>query len=155
MKKFVLFLIVISCVCFNFAIAFADPTIDVGSGVATTIVSPSPSAAVDSNTGSNALFTGNYHDYMQQVPVQKVTTSDLEKRINEKGNDIIHIMQVVGRIACIIGFIICCILTIIGILGNKQLMTGALIGLVICGFAYAGITCGSEIVSYIAAWAAS
>ena len=151
MKKFVIFLIVMTCVCMSFVTAFADPTTEVGSGVASATTTATPSTSADETLSTNS----DYYDYTQNLDVPKVTTKDLENRINQKGNDIIRIVQVVGRIICIIGFVICCILAIIGICGNKQLLTGALIGLVICGFAYAGITCGREIVEYIAAWAAS
>ena len=76
-------------------------------------------------------------------------------KLESKGNDIVYILQTVGKYACIAAFIVCCILTLIGIIGNKRLLAGAIIGLVISGVAYAGIVCGREIVNWIAAWAAS
>ena len=84
-----------------------------------------------------------------------VTTQDIIGKLETKGNDIVAILQTVGKYVCIAAFIICCGLTLIGIIGNKRILTGAIIGLFLSGIAYAGIVCGREIVNWIAAWARS
>lgn len=98
---------------------------------------------------NNELFGGH------GVITPNVTTGTIISRLEAKGNDIVSILQIIGKYVCIAGFIICCILTIIGIIGNKRLLVGAIIGLFISGLAYAGIVCGREIVNWVAAWAAS
>ena len=98
---------------------------------------------------NNELFGGN------GVITPNVSTDTIVGKLESKGNDIVYILQTVGKYACIAAFIICCILTLIGIIGNKRLLAGAIIGLVISGVAYSGIVCGREIVNWIAAWAAS
>ena len=84
-----------------------------------------------------------------------VSTDTIVGKLESKGNDVVSILQTVGKYVCIAGFIVCCILTLIGIIGNKRLLAGAIIGLIISGVAYAGIVCGREIVNWIAAWAVS
>lgn len=84
-----------------------------------------------------------------------VTTQDIIGKLETKGNDIVAILQTVGKYVCIAAFIICCVLTLVGLIGNKRILTGAIIGLLLSGVAYAGIVCGREIVNWIAAWARS
>lgn len=98
---------------------------------------------------NNELFGGH------GVITSNVTTDTIVGKLESKGNDVVSILQTVGKYVCIAGFIVCCILTLIGIIGNKRLLAGAIIGLVISGLAYAGIVCGREIVNWIAAWAVS
>lgn len=98
----------------------------------------------------NTLFNGK-----DGLIDPNVSTDSIVGKIESKGNDIVSILQTIGKYVCIAGFIVCCILTLIGIIGNKRLLAGAIIGLIISGVAYAGIVCGREIVNWIAAWAAS
>lgn len=84
-----------------------------------------------------------------------VTTDELVGRIEQKSNDVVTILQTVGKYVCFASFIICCMLILIGIIGNRRLVAGGAIGLILSGIAYAGIVCGREIVTWIAAWAAS
>lgn len=84
-----------------------------------------------------------------------VTTDDVVSKLEHKGNDIIRILQTVGQYVCIGVFIICCFLTIIGLVGNKRLLVGALWGLVLSGIASAGIICSRELVHWVAMWAVS
>lgn len=87
--------------------------------------------------------------------IPKVSVNALSDYLTNKGNDIISVIQTVGRYVCIAAFAICCLLTIIGLIGNKRMLVGALIGLVISGVAYAGVICAPEIVHWIASWAAT
>jgi len=84
-----------------------------------------------------------------------VTTDDIVNKLENKGNDIVRILQTVGKFVCIGVFIVCCFLTIIGMVGNKRLMAGAIMGLIFSGIAYAGIVCGRDLVNWVAFWAAS
>lgn len=84
-----------------------------------------------------------------------VSTEDIVGKIESKGNDIVTILQTVGKYVCIAAFIICCFLTLVGLIGNKRLLVGGILGLILSGVAYAGIVCGKEIVSWIATWTVS
>jgi len=86
---------------------------------------------------------------------RSVTTNTIVGKLEAKGNDVVSILQTVGKYVCIAGFVVCCILVLVGVIGNKRLLAGAIIGLIISGVAYAGIVCGREIVNWIAAWAVS
>ena len=67
----------------------------------------------------------------------------------------VNLMQAAGKWICIVVFIVCIILFIIGLIGNKKMALAAFIGMICAGVAYAGILCGREIVTWIASWAAS
>ncbi len=84
-----------------------------------------------------------------------VTTESFINRIQNKGNDVVHIITVVGQYVCIAAFGICCIITLVGLIGNKRTMTGGVIGLIVSGVAYALLTMAPEVVRWIAAWSVS
>lgn len=126
--------------------AFAAP---VGSGLATT-------AGGGNNVSSNSGFDYSApDDPAEMFGVENVDVNDVADRLNSKGNDVINIMQVVGRYVCYGAFIIGILIMIAGCIGNKKMIVQGLIVLIIAGVAYAGIVCGREIVGFIASWAAS
>lgn len=84
-----------------------------------------------------------------------VTTESFINRIQAKGNDVVHIIIAVGQWVCIAVFGICCIIALVGAVGNKRALTGGVIGLVIAGVAYALLTMAPEVVRWIAAWSVS
>lgn len=137
----------------------------VGGGSAETGVSEDASRHHGSGTGSGGVSLGDPNatqDFINNelfggngVIDPNVSTNTIVGKIESKGNDIVSILQTVGKYVCIAAFIVCCILTLVGIIGNKRLLAGAIIGLIISGVAYAGIVCGREIVNWIAAWAVS
>ena len=137
----------------------------VGGGSAETGVSEDASRHHSSGTGSGGVSLGDPNatqDFINNelfggngVIDPNVSTNTIVGKIESKGNDIVSILQTVGKYVCIAAFIVCCILTLVGIIGNKRLLAGAIIGLIISGVAYAGIVCGREIVNWIAAWAVS
>jgi len=133
----------------------------VGGGTADT-ASDNPYTSSDSSGGVVLTDPNATQDFISDelfgghgVISPNVTTDTIRNKLENKGNDIVTLLQMVGKYICIAGFIICCILTLIGIIGNKKLLAGAIIGLIISGLAYAGIVCGREIVNWIAAWAVS
>ena len=73
--------------------------------------------------------------------------------IAAKAGDFVYLIKIVGRYVCLGAFIICCIIIVIGIIGNQRTLAKAIIGAIISGLAYAAITCGEQIVQFIAAWA--
>jgi len=87
--------------------------------------------------------------------VPNVTIDDLGDRLAAKGGDFVYLIKIVGRYVCLGAFIICCIMIVIGIIGNHRMLVSAIIGAIISGLAYAAITCGEQIVQLIAAWAIS
>ena len=166
MRKTFIFVLLVILIFSSFAMAYADeldtpisspeiPDAGVGSGVAAPVTTDIPITSHTPGAGGNVgLWEGDYSpESVLNIP--NVSTEDLIERVNTKGNDIILILQTVGRYLCFFGFIICCVMVVIGVIGNRQMLTGALIGLIVCGVMYAGITCGKEIVQYIAAWAKS
>lgn len=140
MKKAVKILaLILAFMCISLpATAYAS---DIGSGYA---------------TGGSGGFDYSEPDSGAEIfGIEPVSTEDLSDRLNEKGNDVVDIVTVIGKWVCIImiafGFL--CIL--IGAFGNQKLLVRGLIAVVLCGVCYAGIVCGRDIVEFIASWAAS
>ena len=105
--------------------------------------------------GSNTNRIENTVNDITNEIAPAVTTEDLVNRIESKGNEVVTILQKIGKYVCFCSFVICCALALIGCIGNRRLIAGGLIGCVLSGLAYAGIICGREIVNWIAAWAIS
>lgn len=134
----------------------------IGGGSADTSVATPYASSGSSGSGITLTDPDATQDFINDklfggygVISTNVTADTIVSKLEAKGNDIVFMFQTVGKFVCIAGFIICCILTIIGTVGSKRLLAGAVIGLLVSGFAYAGIVCGREIVNWIAAWAIS
>lgn len=119
-------------------------------------------AATDIRTGtpresSQATYTavqGSVSEITGDI-TPDVTTDDVINKLEHKGNDIVRILQIVGQYVCIGAFIICCFLVIVGLMGNKRLLTGALFGLIFSGVAVVGILYSRDILNFVASWLAS
>ena len=107
------------------------------------------------------VYSGGSFDFSEPsdpadiMNIPSVSAEDVANRLNNKGNDVVNILQTVGRWVCIGAFVISVIIMVAGCIGNKKMIVQGLIGLIISGVAYAGIVCGREIVMFIASWAAS
>lgn len=150
-RAFLAFLMILTMMLMSVTALASD---EVRTGDATE-TNPSSSSQEGSYTTSDdddmsAFVQGELDEFTPNV-----TTNDIINKLNDKGNDVVSILQTVGKYVCIGAFIVCCILTLVGLIGNKRILAGALIGLVVSGLAYAGIVCGREIVNWIAAWARS
>lgn len=89
------------------------------------------------------------------LDIPNVTVEDLGARLVEKGGDFVYLLKIAGRYVCLGTFVICCIMIVIGIIGNHRMLASAIIGAIISGVIYAAITCGEQIVQFIAAWVIS
>lgn len=127
----------------NTTVAFAT---DTGFGTP----SESGKEAVTNTTTPNNVYNVPDPDTVLDLP--NVQAEELVGRINEKGNDVVNIVSAVGKWLCLAGFVACCILIVIGVIGNKRMIAGGLVGMFLSGFMYAAITCGRDIVTWISAW---
>lgn len=145
MKKLIVLFVLLSALCAA-APVFADEVRGGDVVPEEQIATPAPSSGqIDDtvNSVTNELIdTG-------------VTTDRIVERIERKGEDIVRVLQTAGKYVCIGSFLICCVLTLVGVIGNKRLLVGGAIGLILSGVSYAGIVCGREIVNWIASWASS
>lgn len=128
------------------SVAFAAD--DVRTGVA---MGGGASSAVE----ENAPYDGFQSRATEGLIDQNVTTESFLERIHSKGNDVVDIIIVVGQYVCIAAFAVCCIITIIGLIGNKRTMTGGVIGLIVSGVAYAFLSMAPDVVRWIASWTVS
>ncbi len=99
------------------------------------------------------LPSGLRPDQVLELP--PVTVDDLGERLSEKGEDVVWLIQVVGRYICLGMFVVCCVLTVMGMVGNHRSLPSALLGAIFSGICYGAITCGEQIVQAISAWIAS
>ena len=111
-------------------------------------VTVGPNTSIDSNV--NSTVNGIINDFAPNV-----TTNDIVNRLETKGNDVVTMLQTIGKYVCIGGFVICCILAIVVITVNPRLLWAGIVGMIVAGLAYAGIVCGREIINWIATWAIS
>ena len=141
MKKFLVILMALIMSALMMTPAFAATDIRTGTP------SESSQATYTSVQGSVSEITGDI--------TPDVTTDDVINKLEHKGNDIVRILQIVGQYVCIGAFIICCFLVIVGLMGNKRLLTGALFGLIFSGVAVVGILYSRDILNFVASWLAS
>ena len=136
-------------------LSFILPTYAVGDGIEN---------AVAGEIGRDETSTDYYRDLFGLsdetdpngiLDVPNVTVDDLGDRLAAKGADFVYLIKIVGRYVCLGAFVICCIMIIIGIIGNRRMLVWAIIGAITAGLLYAAITCGEQIVQFIAAWAMS
>ena len=141
LKKFLVILmaLIMSALMMNPAFAATD--------IRTGTPSESSQATYTAVQGSVSEITGDI--------TPDVTTDDVINKLEHKGNDIVRILQIVGQYVCIGAFIICCFLVIVGLMGNKRLLTGALFGLIFSGVAVVGILYSRDILNFVASWLAS
>lgn len=146
MKKMICLLISIIMSMSLLVPAFAQQA-NIGSGVA--VKEPETQ---QNNTGWNYDAPDSAAEVMGIKPV---SAEDVANRLNKKGNDVVNILQTVGKWVCMAAFVVCIIMMVAGCVGNRKLIMQGLIGMIIAGIAYAGIVCGREIVIFIASWAAA
>lgn len=84
-----------------------------------------------------------------------MTADQVGQKLEEKGNDIINFMKIVGKYICFGGFIMSCLAMIVGIFGNKKALVSGFIGLTLSGVMYGAIVMSDDIVVAIVTWAAS
>lgn len=109
-------------------------------------------------TEANKTDGSNFLDVQspeELLDLKEVTVDDIGNKLDEKGMDIIRLMQKVCQYICIAAFIIGAIMFVIGLIANKKTMVSGILTLAFAGIAYAAITCGPTIVKLIASWAAS
>lgn len=148
MKKYIVFLMLL------LSMSMVVPAIAAPDDVRTGTASGGETAGEADSPSGNSSIQGAVDGVINEF-APAVSADDIVGRLENKGNDVVHILQTAGRYVCIGAFIICCLLTLFGVMGNTRLLWAGVIGMVIAGLAYAGIVCGREIVNWIANWAIS
>ena len=151
MKRFFsMFLVALMLIC-TCSFVFADDEV-VASEIGETITEDTS----DSSTSSSSSYTLSEELQPENVlGLEDITVDDLADKLTDKGMDIVYILKIVGQYVCLAIFIVSCITALIGIFGNKRLLSASIIGALISGVAYACIMYGETIVVTIATWAAS
>lgn len=108
---------------------------------------------LDLDAGDRLAEAWGLNDPKNQVNIQgNVTTEQVNNWVERKGGDVISILQTFGKVAAIVGFFASIIFVIVGAIGNKRMMTGGFIGVLISLCCYVALTQGREIVSLFSSW---
>lgn len=109
----------------------------------------------DTQNGGMSIEQASDPEYVLGIKDGDYSVDHIGDKLKNKGMDIVYLLKVVGRYVCLAAFVICCILLVLGIVGNTRMLLRSSIGAIISGVMYAAITCGEEIVQLIAGWAAA
>lgn len=88
-------------------------------------------------------------------PNDLVPIVDMDDAINHlegKVFDVVKLLQVIGKPFCIVAFIICAILTLLGTFGQSGYVVKGLIGMFLCAVAYTCILFSPQIVNFFSTW---
>ena len=137
--------------------AFAAEALS-GSGIAaeTAAQATESKGDLDLDVSDRLAEAWGLNDPENQIHIQgNVTTDQVNQWVERKGGDIISILQAAGKIVCIIGFFASIICVVVGAIGNKRMMTGGFIGVLISLCCYVALTQGREIISLFSSWVMS
>lgn len=110
---------------------------------------------IGSGSGRLSIDQASDPEYVLGIKGGNYSVEHIADKLEEKGMDVVYLIKTVGRWICIGAFVVCCVLLVLGIIGNPRILLKSAIGAIISGVMYAAITCGEQIVRMIAAWAAS
>ncbi len=80
------------------------------------------------------------------------TIEDVEGYIDNKGGEIIYLLQYVGQPILIIAFILFVFLAVFGAFGNPVLISKGILGMIISGVCYFLVLYAPDIVVFISSW---
>lgn len=87
--------------------------------------------------------------------LETVTIDDLEDKIDQKGDEVISIGQLVASKVLIVAFIISCILALIAAISKKGDIWKFIIAMILTGLLWAMADNAKEIITFIGTWAKS
>ena len=99
--------------------------------------------------------TTNTNESNEEALLPSVTMDDAMNHLEEKVFDVVKLLQVIGKPFCIVAFIICAILTLLGTFGKSGYVMKGLVGMLICAIAYTCILFSPQIVNFLSTWLAS
>lgn len=91
----------------------------------------------------------------QEELLPSVSMDEAINHIEGKVFDVVKLLQVIGKPFCIVAFIICAILTLLGTFGQSGYVMKGLVGMLICAIAYTCILFSPQIVNFLSTWLAS
>lgn len=99
--------------------------------------------------------TTNTNESTQEDLLPSVTMDEAINHLEGKVFDVVKLLQVIGKPFCIVAFIICAILTLLGTFGQSGYVMKGLVGMFICAVAYTCILFSPQIVNFFSTWLAS
>lgn len=149
MKRLIAMLCMVFILCGWTVSAFAAERVESG------VASESIESKKKPDGGGMSIEQATDPEYVLGIKGGNYSADHIGDKLRNKGMDVVYLLKIVGRYACLAAFVVCCILLVFGIVGNTRLLLRSSIGAIISGVMYAAITCGEEIVQLIAGWAAA
>jgi len=148
---------IVAVACLLFILSFCTMSVFAAGGVESGVAGEVSGSAgrEETQNGEMSIEQASDPEYVLGIKDGDYSVDHIGDKLKSKGMDIVYLLKVVGRYVCLAVFVICCILLVLGIVGNTRLLLRSAIGAIISGVMYAAITCGEEIVQLIAGWAAA
>ena len=103
----------------------------------------------ESNTSNtNEMLTPD--NIVPSVPME-TAMNHLEGKVF----DVVKLLQTIGKPICIVMFIACVLVTIVGAIGKGGYVAKGIIGMLICGVSYTCILFAPQIVAFFSSWLSS
>ena len=84
--------------------------------------------------------------------LDKVTLSQAQNKIEEKGFDIIHLLQIIAKPFAIVMFIASAFVSFFAFFGHGGLLSKGLLGMLIAGVMYTAIMYAPQLIDFINTW---
>jgi hypothetical protein len=160
MKKFMLIAITALVSAGLFLIPVSASVVDPGTGAMDNLENDSSSeqnseetteasASTEEKSGGNVrLMTG------EELIGSTATMADVDEYVEDKGGQVIHIIQKVCSYIVGIIFIVCLVMVVIGAIAHNQWVGRGAIGCLICLIVYCAIYFGPALLEWFRAWSA-
>ena len=160
MKKFMLIAITALVSAGLFLIPVSASVVDTGTGAMDNLENDSSSeqnseetteasASTEEKSGGNVrLMTG------EELIGSTATMADVDEYVEDKGGQVIHIIQKVCSYIVGIIFIVCLVMVVIGAIAHNQWVGRGAIGCLICLIVYCAIYFGPALLEWFRAWSA-
>lgn len=164
MKKFVLTGVALLISAGLFLIPVSASVVDSGTGAMDSLeddssseqLSEEPTEAVSSSEEKQDGDSGTTVRLMtdEEIIGSTATMADFDEYVEDKGGQVIHMVQKVCAYIVGIIFGICCVMIVIGAIGHNQWVGRGAIGCLICLIMYCGISFGPALLEWFRTWSA-
>lgn len=106
---------------------------------------------IDEET-TNSRESNSAESVNPEEVLPSVTMDEAINHLEGKVFDVVKLLQVIGKPICIVGFIICAILTLVGTFGQSGYVIKGLIGMFISAVSYTCILFSPQIINFFSTW---
>ena len=149
MRKFICLFLALICILSAISFAFADPGVVEGVG-----------GTVEMSSTSAEMFGISEKDLSTSEGLFGVSKADTDidkigSKLRSKGLKVIEAIKYPCEVICVIGFIFCCVMAVIGAVQKGPMLGKALLGALLAALAYGAIVYAEDIIAMIVAFMGS